>query len=464
MSWKFEHEYELTPGSPFDAIQVGRFLWVSTTSNTINVYELAGESSNFEPAWDALDNLHGGWGEKALKWTIDVPEGCYWLTRSYASVYATNKASNFTKVSRIPIETRTVAELIETPLVTIDGDEVNQPMNSNILYENNRLWMVSTAKKDELPNDRQKVYTWGGPVGRRNWATVEIPTKKQLVRAMMCAGHNGYVYITNFNNVSVAKFNAQTYAFDKFIRVNAFPQQIWASSNRDIFVASYGGMLSRIDPTTDEVFNVHSTIATATSLAPMSSDYVWFTSMKSIHPGEEIKFDDSTVIGRVNRNDNSVRFSGKSKKKIDSVPPFTGDKDAFKDVDYVSESSYSGKSVGKTSSDNPNAAPEAGDKIQSSITYEVKKHDWNIETADINFIRCYVTTPFQYQKFNGTAWETVDVKPYLVMIGTGLVKIVRLYREFCKEDKLEIYGQAMISTGSEDYIGDIASEIKETAQ
>ena len=321
--------------------------------------------------------------------------------------------------------------------------------------------MVTTAKKDELPNDRQKVYTWGGPAGRRNWSIVEIPTKKQFVRAMMCSGYNGSVYITNFNNVSVAKFNAQTFTFDKFIRVNAFPQQIWASSNRDIFVASYGGMLSRIDPFTDEVFNAHSTIATATSIAPMPDGYVWFTSMKSVHPGEEMKFDDDTVIGRVNRNDNSVRFSGKSKKKIDQIPS-----PPDKEASYIAESTDTGSSVGTTSSDKPNDDPDPAKNkpITTSINYEIKKHDWNIDTDDIGFSRCIVTIPFQYKKFNGTTWDTIDVKPYLIMIGASQIKFVRLYREFYKVDTLEINGQAMISTGSEDYIGDIATEIKETAQ
>ena len=463
MSWLFEHEYIETPGNPFDAVQVGRFLWVSTTNNQIKVYELSGEASNFEPAWETLDELNGGWGSKTLRWTIDVPEGCYWLAKSTGSVYATNKASNFTKISRIGLESRTVDELIETPLVHIDGIDglVNQPMNSNIVYENNRVWMVSTAKKDELPNDRQKVYTLGGPIGRRNWSTVEIPTKKQFVRAMLCSGYNGSVYITNFNNVSVSKFNAQTFTFDKFIRVNAFPQQIWASSNRDIFVASYGGMLSRIDPFTDEVFNAHSTIATATSLAPMPDDYVWFTSMKSVHPGEEMKFNDATVIGRVNRNDNSVRFSGKSKKKIDQIPS-----PPDKEASYIAESTDTGSSVGNTNASAPNESPDPtkNTPITTSINYEIKGHDWNIDTADIGFSRCLVTIPFQYKKFNGTTWETIDVKPYLIMIGSSMIKFVRLYREFCKVDKLEINGQAMISTGSEDYIGDIATEIKETAQ
>lgn len=450
--WSFEHEFEISGISPFDAVQEGRFLWVSCTDSKLRVYELTGESSNHEPAWETLDDLHGGWGEKSLIATIDIPEGAFWIAKSFTSIWVANKANKFTKITRVNFLTREVIEVIDCP----------EEMVSNLAFENGRIWMVNKAKEDENPNDRQKLFIMQRQTNRVVWASVEIPTRKQLARAMIASGNNGYVYVTNFNNVSIAKFNAQTFTFDKLIRTNAFPQQIAVSSNRDIFVASYGGMLTRVDGLTDEVFNAHSTIATATSLAPMSTDYVWFTANKSEHAGEEMKFDDATIIGRVNRNDNSVRFSGKSKKKIDEVPPFTGDKDAFKDVSYVSENSDSGSSVGNTSSDNPNGTPKPGDAIKSSITYEVKAHDWNIKTLDIGFMRCLVTIPFQYKKFNGTTWDTIDVKPFLVMIGDGKIKIVKLYREFYKEDKIEIYGQGMISTGSEDYMGEFASEAKET--
>ena len=439
--------------APFDAVQEGRFLWI-TTGGSVEVYELTGEYSNHEPAWESLDDLHGGWGEKKLIYSINVPDGAYWIAKSFTSIWIANKAYKFDKITRIDFNLKTVVEVFDCP----------EPMSSNLTFENGRLWMVNCAKEDENPNDRQKVYIVGNLPPRRVWASIEIPTKKQLAKPKLCSGNNGYVYVTNFNNVSIAKFNAQTFTFDKFIRTNAFPQQIASSPNRDIFVASYGGMLTRVDGLTDEVFNAYSTVATATSLAPMATDYVWFTSVKSTHAGEEMKFDDGTVIGRVNRTDNSVRFSGKSKKKIDGVPPYNGDKDSVKDVDYVSESNDSGKTVGNTSADAPNSAPTPGDPIKSSITYEVKKHDWNIGTDDINFSNCLVTLPFQYKKFNGTDWDTIDVKPFLVMIGSSQVKIVKLYREFYKEDKLEIYGQGMISTGSEDYLGEIAETPKETSE
>jgi hypothetical protein len=158
-------------------------------------------------------------------------------------------------------------------------------------------------------------------------------------------------------------------------------------------------MLTRINGLTDEVFNAYSTVATATSLSAVDDNSVWYTCLK------EGQYVDSNIVGKVNRSDNSLLFTGKTKD-------------------------------------------DTGENYQ----------DWNIESdaiSDKEFTKVLITTPFSYQQFDGTSWNTVDVKSYLVILGASKIMAVRLDKYLMRENYIQLSGQAMISTGSEDYMGEV---------
>lgn len=461
MSWKFEIPFILSEAGAIDVVQDGRFIWI-TFGDKVIVYEFVGFDSKFEPAWESFDelNVHGHQASqdvpklKMLK-SISCPEGAYWIAKSFGSMWVTNKYNNFDKITRIDIQKRSI-------ILNSEGKVIDCPekMHSNLVFENGRLWMVSKHPETETPPDRQKLYIY--QAGNNVWGSVEIPTRKQKARAHISAGHDGFIYVSNFNNVSISKFSAQTGAFVSIIRVNAFPQVVESNSNREIYVSSYGGMLSRVNGLTNEVFNTHSTIETSTSIAPANNGKVWFSSLKTDIETAPIKFVDATVIGRLNTVDNEIRFTGKAKTLLDSAPEsngkedqFTGEKDETNDKTTFEGVMEPSGNISNKNADGSAASPAAS-KIQKSNLFKVEYGDWNIEFDDLEYSKVYVTKPFTYQVFNGANWDTVDVKPYLFALGADKIVTVRLHHEFMKEDYLKLRGTAMVSTGPEDYMGEFA--------
>ena len=388
MSWKFEKVFEATPDSaPKEVIQDGRFLYV-TGSSILYIYELVGQSSGHEPSFESLEELNYGNfdGKLKLLTSVSIPEGSAWLCKSFSNIWIANDYKA-TKLTQVNIASRAIATTIDLPTT----------MNSNIIYEAGRILMVSKAKEDQEGSDRQRLYILN-PLTLK-FASIEIPVKKQLARAFITSGYNGFVYVTNFNNVSLSKFSTVTWTYEGQVRTNAFPQVATVTPSRDIFVASYGGMLTRINGLTDEVFNAYSTVSTATSLSAVDDNSVWYTCLK------EGQYVDTNIVGKVNRLDNSLLFTGKTKD-------------------------------------------DTGENYQ----------DWNIESdsiSDKEFTRVLITTPFTYQQFDGASWNAVDVKPYLIMLGASKIMAVRLDRYLMRENYIQLSGQAMISTGSEDYMGEV---------
>lgn len=374
MSWKFEKVFEATPTTaPKEVVQDGRYLWVTGT-NKVYVYEYAGQSSGHEPGIDKYDdlNFHELDGKLRLVKTIDVPEGSAWIAKSFRNIWVAN-AYQFTKITQIRISTMEIATVITCP----------KTMNSNLVFENDRLWMVDKALEEQTGVDRQRLYQL--VLSNFTWGSTEIPVRKTLARTYITPGYNGFLYVTNFNNVSLCKFTTVG-GYVGQIRTNAFPQVAMSTSDRDVFISSYGGMLTRVNGLTDEVFNAYSTVETATSLSGQGSNFVWYT-------------DPANLVGRVNRSDNSLTF--------------TNDGD---------------------------------------------NEDWHIDISslsDKSFTKLLVTLPFTYKQFDGSQWNNVEVKPYLIILGASKVMAIRLDPALVRENYIQISGQGMISTGSEDYMGEV---------
>jgi hypothetical protein len=382
MAWEFEKVYEVTPPSAPNRLAFdGRYLWVTGT-NAVYVYEFFGYSSGNEPAFETIDSLTIDQFDSTKFTLIDIisiPSGSFLIVKSHGSMYISD-AYSATILTKVNLATRTITKTITLP----------ETMASNLVFENNKIWMGSKLPK--AGSDRQLLYFYD--IAADSFNFTEIPTRKQLAQLAITSGLNGFMYVANFNNFAVCKFDSTTGAFIKSIRINAFPQQMISTPNQEVYVSSYAGMLSKID-SSDTASNSFSTLDTVISMAyEPNSTNIWF--LNSAASG--------TRIGRLNTADNSVFFS----------------------------------------------AP-------ASDVY-ILQDDWELSLAkfsDKAFSRINIVPGFSYQQLINNVWTTINVKPYMFLIGATKIMAVRLDRPLYRELDLSVQGRAMISSGPEDYMGEI---------
>lgn len=152
--------------------------------------------------------------------------------------------------------------------------------NSNLVGSNGRIWFVNTFYNDDTP---QRLYNY--KLSDSTLGSEPINVRPSDVRTWLADGFNGYIYLTNSNGVSVTKFDYNTGAQVSRIRTNAFPTKIFTDQNRQIFVASFGGMLTLVDWDDDGVHNDYSAEYSENSTIPafasdpVDTDKVWFAQL-----------------------------------------------------------------------------------------------------------------------------------------------------------------------------------------
>lgn len=374
MAWQFEKVHEITtPTPPKNIAFDGKYVWITGT-NAVYVYEYFSTS---EPAFDDIDDLIETQKLVLFK-TIAVPNGSHYITASIGSMWVTNK-DQFDSFTRISKSTFQILGLFLCP----------ETMNSNFVSINGSRWMVS--KNPNANTDRQTLYAHGV-----DWTSIPIPTRKQLARTDIIDGLNGYLYTTNFNNVAISKFDTSSFGFVSGIRTNAFPQKMVNTQERDLYVGSYAGMLSKVNTLDNSVLHPHSTLDIATSLAhEPGTNYIWFLNATTPTPR----------LGRLNRSDNSMMFS---------------------------------------------APTPSGVSLQS---------DWELDLSkfsDREFSKLFITPPLSFEQYDGSAWQTVNIKSHLFVIGATKLMAVVLDRPLYRTGNISVEARAMISTGNEDYMGEIA--------
>ena len=435
----FEHPFKKTEDTvPNDVMQDNQFIWVSGTGK-VHIYQMAFAEQKNEYAYtdyDEINTIEANVDTKIVKiLDVTVPEGTYWICRSSSHAYVTNKLK-FDKITKIDLSTREIIEVINCP--------TGKVMNSNLICESGKLWMVDSAKEDQVYPDRQYLYHYD--VNAKVWGAESIPTKKQKARAMLTAGNDGYVYVTNFNNVSIAKFDAQTTFFSSLIRTNAFPQSITASTNREVMVGSFGGMVTRVDGVAETAHNDYSSLGTAISLACHGSDYVWFAGTKPLDP--KVKDEDKTKDAWTAPTIDGAASSWQDTGNNDGWP--VGTKNPADDF-FLGRLNRSNNEVFFTGLTHK--------KLAFNFWFD-DKEDWNIEPLqDTDKItNVFVTLPFTLTQFNGTSWYQISVVPHLIFFSsTSKLTFVKLDHEFARKNSFEVTGQSMVSTGSEDYMGDVGS-------
>lgn len=321
----------LASGAADQMVYDGRYLWV-TCSTGIAIYEFWGESSDNEPDWADLDELvyprYDSGAQKKLKLitfitmtssqikrvtryaslslrpevisstadgstTVDgftctlttktanlrvITEvgpnpvltalSPKWMCMIGNKMYISNGAA-FTQIFEFNIDTQRFTQMITLPVRT--GSTL-QVANSNLAAAGGKLWCVNTFYNDTTAQQLLR-YTPG-----TGWGSTTIPVRPQDARAYIADGMNGFVYVTNFNNVSVSKFSTAG-TFSSTIRVNAFPSRIFSDQHRRIWVVSFAGMLSLIDYDDDEVHNDYSVndgVPASFMADPNTSTKVWW--------------------------------------------------------------------------------------------------------------------------------------------------------------------------------------------
>ena len=206
--------------------------------------------------------------------TVAEPLSPYWIAKVGSKMVVSNGA-NFTRCWIFDIETQRPESSFAFSNSEFDGSQITA--NSNMVGSNGRIWFVNTVYDDA---NGQRLYNYRLSDSTLGYATVNVrPTQ---TRTWVADGFNGQIYVTNYNGVSVTRFDGESGAQTARVRVNAFPTKIFTDQHRQIFIASYGGMLTLLDWDDDGVHNDYSAEYTdAGTLAcfasdPTDTDKVWF--------------------------------------------------------------------------------------------------------------------------------------------------------------------------------------------
>jgi hypothetical protein len=210
-------------------------------------------------------------------------------------------------------------------------------------------------------------------------------------------------------------------------------------------VSSFGGMVTKVQAVSGDVSNAYSSLGTAISLAPAGDDYVWFVGTKPKDP--KVKDDDKKKDAFTLPSIDGAPASYHDLVDNDGWP--VGTKNPKEDF-FIGRLNRSTNEVFFTG--------ETHEKISVNYWFD-NKEDWNIGYVDGNKATgIYTTVPFSVKQLTSGVWNTINIGQYLIWIqNDNYLCIVKLDREFYRTANFEFTGQSMISTGSEDYMGDVGS-------
>ena len=155
-------------------------------------------------------------------------------------------------------------------------------MNSNIIFEGSKIWMVSD-QVDSQSDDKHKMYTYDIYTGEWNFS--RITTKKQKEAFKIWSVGTDYVFTSNWTNFSCSYFNKITGAFIGSFPINGYPGSAADVTNHTALVASFSGMISVVDGTTLAVSNLYNTLIDvndSTGSLIYFQDQIWFISSNDL--------------------------------------------------------------------------------------------------------------------------------------------------------------------------------------
>lgn len=371
MSWTFEKIYasdgtELstaglatTNAGAAALVYDDRYLWVGG-GDRVNVYEFWGAASDDEPAFEELDDLtlpdYDAGPKKKLrlvtsfqlastsaKRTTRLPSlaeagatayalsdgsgetGYYKQTTGltlgtpniafgdrlgssvfFASTGGATPAGSITALYEFDVETQALVRRIPTT-VTVGGTTYG--MNSNLAAAGGRLWMVGSYFADDYV---QQLYSMD-PFASTALSATDTHGRPQAARAWLADGYNGGLYKTDYNDVSVTRYDSTTGAYVTQVRTNAFPTRVFVGSDRRIWACSFAGMVTLIDWDDNQAHNDYGTLTSCLGWATDPSDgtKAWFITVGG--DGNDDDEDDGSVV-RYDLNDKSrLENSGSTK-------------------------------------------------------------------------------------------------------------------------------------------------------
>lgn len=311
----------------------GRYLWVTCGNAGIAIYEWWGAASDNEPTFENLDDLiypryNSGANKKLrlvtyitltatqMKRSTALPSMAdvgavestgtnglpvYTLTSSRTGVVLNaayikrcngkmfvSNSTSFKELYEFDIATQSftkVHDVSETYTGNTTGQFTNgvvYTMNSNLEAAFGKIWFVGSSFGDTKP---QQFYALDVETGVKTARDINV--RPSRARTSIAQGFNGFIYMTDYNNVSINKYNADTGAWVETIRVNAFATGIFSGPDRRIWVSSFGGMISLVDWDDSEVHNDWSSgegdtmRATSLQVDPTDGSKIWFTDVNN---------------------------------------------------------------------------------------------------------------------------------------------------------------------------------------
>lgn len=258
--WKFERLYTDSFAGVTDIDYSGRFVWAVAGGN-LRVYDVY----DLEQYLDEIDSFVIEEPNRGLTVfeTFSLPGAGYYLEIANGTAYV---SAGSTFASIYEVKTNGDIETISAP----------DTMQSNIHHYDGKLWMVGST----LIDDEHSLFSYDLSTGE--WDSVIIPVRKQLSVAFFVHDDKaGNVLVTNFNNLSVAKFDAGANTHTSTIRLddgtgaNRGPRRIYTDSSLTTWVASINGMISTVDTSTDTVSHELNSFTTAEGICS-DGTYLWF--------------------------------------------------------------------------------------------------------------------------------------------------------------------------------------------
>lgn len=467
----------------------GRYLWVTCGTNGVAIYEWWGEASDHEPAFETLDDLmyprYDDGPKKKLRLVtyITVSPGsvtrstvfpslkeedavlhdekiwvktsihsggqlnAFYIKKCAGKMYVTNGPS-FKQIFAFDIQAQNLIEVIGVS-DKYAGNEF--PMNSNLESAGGKLWMVGSTFSDISP---QKLYSLN-PITKA-MTTTAINVRPSLARTAIANGFNGSVYITDYNNVSVNRYNVETAAFIQTIRVNAFPTNIFSGPDRRIWVSSYAGMVSLIDWNDSEVHNDWSSglddpMMRAISLQVDTSDgsKLWFVNSDNVLVRHDINTHEQLETAKPENTPLSAGSSfplpdGQTVMIQNTAEATAKVLDPLGNIHVLS----TGESINVTGSDAEQLSVEV---LAGSI--DVKPSgDWVFEHTKLGKPeQLWISLPATYQDETQAVRQ---VKPYVFIIQEGKLLSWRLDRYLYRDNYATVNGQGAVVAGPQHYFGE----------
>lgn len=206
--------------------------------------------------------------------TVETPLTCHRIVAFDDKAYVTQSDESYTGSSfkQIVVVTTAgqIAETIKTP----------ETMRSNLVLDAGKLWMTSYDIND---NYQQELYWYD--LTTKVWGHTPVPTRHQVQERFLACDHSGHILICDFNSLSITKFsNAGTYISTTRVAAsggaaNREPRYITTDQNRNTYVSSFNGMISKMDTTADTFTMFSAGLGDVSSFAD-DGTHQWIASKK----------------------------------------------------------------------------------------------------------------------------------------------------------------------------------------